>query len=69
MMIPLLHHGCVIVGIPYTEPALSTTRGGGTPYGASHVSGMQDDPQPSDDEVVLARALGRRVAGIAAKLA
>jgi len=69
MMIPLLHHGCVIVGIPYTEPALSTTRGGGTPYGASHVSGMQDDPQPSEDEVVLARALGRRVAAIAAKLA
>jgi NAD(P)H dehydrogenase (quinone) len=69
MMVPLLHHGCVIVGIPYTEAALSTTRGGGTPYGASHVSGMQDDPQPSDDEAMLARALGRRVAGIAAKLA
>jgi NAD(P)H dehydrogenase (quinone) len=69
MMLPLLHHGCVIVGIPYTEPALSTTRGGGTPYGASHVSGTQDDPQPSDDEAHLARALGRRVAQIAAKLA
>jgi NAD(P)H dehydrogenase (quinone) len=69
MMLPLLHHGCVIVGIPYTEPALSTTRGGGTPYGASHVSGMQDDPQPSDDEALLARVLGRRVAQIAAKLA
>ena len=69
MMLPLLHHGCVIVGIPYTEPALSTTRGGGTPYGASHVSGMQDDPQPSDDEALLARALGRRVAQVAAKLA
>jgi NAD(P)H dehydrogenase (quinone) len=69
MMLPLLHHGCVIVGIPYTEPALSTTRGGGTPYGASHVSGMQDDPRPSDDEALLARVLGRRVAQIAAKLA
>jgi NAD(P)H dehydrogenase (quinone) len=69
MMLPLLHHGCVIVGIPYTEPVLSTTRGGGTPYGASHVSGVQDDPQPSDDEAVLARALGRRVAQVAAKLA
>ena len=69
MMLPLLHHGCVIVGIPFTEPALNTTRSGGTPYGASHVSGMQDDPQPSDDEAVLARALGRRVASIAAKLA
>jgi NAD(P)H dehydrogenase (quinone) len=69
MMLPLLHHGCVIVGIPFTEPALNTTRGGGTPYGASHVSGLQDDPQPSDDEASLARALGRRVALIAAKLA
>ncbi len=69
MMIPLLHHGCLIVGIPFTEPALNTTRSGGTPYGASHVSGMSDDPHPSDDEAVLARALGRRVAQIAAKLA
>jgi NAD(P)H dehydrogenase (quinone) len=69
MMLPLLHHGCVIVGIPFTEPALNTTRGGGTPYGASHVSGPQDDPQPSDDEALLARALGRRIATIAAKLA
>ncbi|WP_407354257.1 NAD(P)H:quinone oxidoreductase [Luteimonas sp. R10] len=69
MMVPLLHHGCVLVGIPYTEPALSSTRGGGTPYGASHVSGNADDPQPSDDEAALARALGRRVAQLAAKLA
>jgi NAD(P)H dehydrogenase (quinone) len=69
MMLPLLHHGCVIVGIPFTEGPLNTTRGGGTPYGASHVSGLQDDPQPSDDEALLARALGRRVAAIAAKLA
>lgn len=69
MMVPLLHHGCVLVGIPYTEPALTATRGGGTPYGASHVSGTGDDPQPTDDEAVLARALGRRVASIAARLA
>ncbi|MFC3659806.1 NAD(P)H:quinone oxidoreductase [Luteimonas notoginsengisoli] len=69
MMLPLLHHGCVIAGIPFTEGPLNTTRGGGTPYGASHVSGLQDDPQPSDDEALLARALGRRVAAIAAKLA
>lgn len=69
MMLPLLHHGCVLVGIPYTEPALSSTRSGGTPYGASHVSGNDDDPQPSDDEAALARALGRRLATIAAKLA
>lgn len=69
MQIPLLHHGCVLVGIPYTEPALSTTRSGGTPYGASHLSGNNDDPQPTDDEAQLARALGRRLATIASKLA
>ena len=69
MMVPLLHHGCVLAGIPYTEPALSTTRGGGTPYGASHLAGNDDDPQPSDDEAHLARALGRRIAELAAKLA
>jgi len=69
MHLPLLHHGCLIVGIPYTEPLLSTTRGGGGPYGASHVAGREDDPQPSDDEAALARALGRRVADIARRLA
>lgn len=69
MMVPLLHHGCMIVGIPFTEKALNTTRTGGTPYGASHVAGLKDDPQPSDDEITLARALGRRVAQIAARLA
>ena len=68
MMVPLLHHGCVVAGIPYTERALTATRTGGTPYGASHVSGPQDDPQPSDDEAELARALGRRIASLAAKL-
>ncbi len=68
MMIPLLHHGCLVAGIPYTEAALHATRGGGTPYGASHVAGMQDDPQPSDDEALLARVLGRRIAQFAVKL-
>jgi NAD(P)H dehydrogenase (quinone) len=68
MMLPLLHHGCVVAGIPYTEPSLSTTRGGGTPYGASHVAGTADDPQPSDDEAQLARALGRRISQLAARL-
>ncbi len=68
MLLPLLHHGCVIAGIPYTEPVLSSTRSGGTPYGASHVAGLQDDPQPSDDEALLARALGRRIAQLAARL-
>jgi NAD(P)H dehydrogenase (quinone) len=69
MMLPLLHHGCVIAGIPYTEPLLSTTRGGGTPYGASHVAGTRDETQPSDDEAALARALGHRIAELAARLA
>ena len=69
MMLPLLHHGCVVAGIPFTEPGLNTTRTGGTPYGASHVAGLQDDPQPSDEEAQLARALGRRIAQLAAKLA
>ena len=62
MQVPLLHHGCLIVGIPFTEPLLSTTRSGGSPYGASHVAGGDNDPQLSDDEAALARALGRRVA-------
>ncbi len=69
MHVPLLHHGCVIVGIPFPDPLLSSTRSGGTPYGASHVAGAQDDPQPSDEEAALARALGRRLADIAARLA
>ena len=69
MMVPLLHHGCVIVGIPFSEPALSSTRTGGTPYGPSHVAGAQDDAQPSDDEAELARAFGRRLATLARRLA
>ena len=68
MMVPLLHHGMLVLGIPFTEPALNSTRTGGTPYGASHVSGSKDDPQPSEEEAELARALGRRVASLAAKL-
>ena len=68
MLVPLLHHGCVISGIPFTEAALNTTRSGGTPYGASHVAGGQDAPELSDDEAVLARALGRRIADLARRL-
>jgi NAD(P)H dehydrogenase (quinone) len=68
MLVPLLHHGCVIAGIPYSETALNTTRSGGTPYGASHVAGAKDDPQLTDDETALARALGRRVAQLALRL-
>ena len=69
MMLPLLHHGMVLVGLPFTESALSTTRSGGTPYGASHVAGSQDDPTTTDDEKQLARALGRRLADVARRLA
>ena len=68
MMIPLLHHGMVIVGLPYTEKALSETTAGGTPYGASHWSGADSDRAPDDHERTLARALGRRVASLAVKL-
>ena len=68
MMLPLLHHGMLLVGIPFTEAALNATQSGGTPYGASHVAGVDDDRPISDDERSLARALGRRVAGIAARL-
>lgn len=68
MQLPLLHHGCLLVGIPFTETLLSTTRTGGSPYGASHVAGGSDDPTLSDDESALARALGRRVADVARRL-
>lgn len=69
MMLPLLHHGCLLVGIPFTEAALSSTRMGGTPYGASHVAGQRDDATLSDDESALARAHGRRIALLASRLA
>ena len=67
MMLPLLHHGMYIVGLPYTESALRQTRSGGTPYGASHVAG-QDEPALTEDERTLAQALGRRVAALAVQL-
>ncbi len=69
MMLPLLHHGMYLVGIPYTEPALNQTRTGGTPYGASHVSLMAGTPAAlSDHEKTLAQVLGRRVATLAVTL-
>ena len=68
MMLPLLHHGMVIVGLPYTEPDLNTTRSGGTPYGATHVSGAANDRPIADEESRLAFALGKRLATIARKL-
>jgi NAD(P)H dehydrogenase (quinone) len=69
MMLPLLHHGMYIVGLPYTERALNETSGGGTPYGASHVAGPFDEPALTDHEKALAQALGRRVAELALRLA
>ncbi|HQW37417.1 MAG TPA: NAD(P)H:quinone oxidoreductase [Usitatibacteraceae bacterium] len=69
MMVPLLHHGMLVLGIPYTEPDLNTTRTGGTPYGASHVAGALGDQPVSDEERRLALALGRRLASVARKLA
>ena len=69
MAIPLLHHGMLITGIPYTEEALSSTTTGGSPYGASHVTWNRTADALSADEKSLALALGRRVATIASKLA
>ncbi len=68
MMNPLLHHGMLIVGLPYSEKSLSKTVTGGTPYGATHVAGNNNQNAISDDEKTLSIALGKRVASIAKKL-
>ena len=68
MMLPLLHHGMLIVGMPYTQPELNATRTGGTPYGASHFAGIADDQPVSDAERTLCVAQGRRLAEIALQL-
>jgi NAD(P)H dehydrogenase (quinone) len=68
MMLPLLHHGMYIVGLPFTERGVNVTRTGGTPYGASHVAGASEAPTLSEDERALAHALGRRVASLAVRL-
>lgn len=68
MMLPLLHHGMLIVGLPYSEPALSRTQSGGTPYGPSHLAGKDSDRALDADEAALCRALGQRVADIAKRL-
>jgi NAD(P)H dehydrogenase (quinone) len=70
MSIPLLHHGMMILGVPFTERAINQTRTGGTPYGATHVAGMASQPATlSKDEIEIATALGKRVADVAATLA
>jgi NAD(P)H dehydrogenase (quinone) len=68
MMLPLLHHGMVILGLPYSEAELGTTQSGGTPYGASHVAGLANDQSISEDERKLCMALGKRLAQTALKL-
>jgi NAD(P)H dehydrogenase (quinone) len=68
MMLPLLHHGMLIVGLPYTEASLMTTTTGGSPYGATHWSGVKGDQLVSDDTRALAIALGKRLAQTARKL-
>ena len=68
MALPLLHHGMVLVGIPYSENALSTTRGGGGPYGASHFAPDADQTGTTPDEARIAQHLGRRVAEAALRL-
>jgi len=68
MMLPLLHHGMLIVGVPYSEPELMSTRSGGTPYGPSHVAGANADQPISEDERRLCIALGTRLAETARKL-
>ena len=69
MMLPLLHHGMLIIGLPYSEPELGTTQSGGTPYGASHVAGLAGNQPITDAEKKLCIAQGRRLAQTALKLA
>jgi NAD(P)H dehydrogenase (quinone) len=68
MMLPLLHHGMLLLGLPYTQAELMTTASGGTPYGASHWSGITGSQVISEESKVLAVALGRRLAQTACKL-
>ena len=68
MMLPLLHHGMLIVGLPYSQTELTSTTSGGTPYGASHVAGPAADRPLTEDEKKLCLALGQRLAAVAAKL-
>ena len=68
MMLPLLHHGMMILGVPYTEPALVSTQTGGTPYGASHLAGADNTNPISEDEKKIALFLGKRLAEVTLKL-
>ena len=68
MMLPLLHHGMLIMGVPYSEPALLTTQSGGTPYGASHVAGAESNIRITDEEKQICMTLGARLGNTALKL-
>lgn len=68
LALPLLHHGMLLVGVPYDEPALHATKTGGTPYGASHVAGMTNSPELSSEERKICQTLGKRLATLASKL-
>ena len=68
MMLPLFHHGMVVMGLPYTIPELTTTQEGGTPYGATHVAGVESSKPLSDTEVILAKRLGQGLATMVLKL-
>ena len=68
MMLPLLHHGMVLAGVPYTEAELMDTQTGGTPYGVSHFAGKQSNLPLSQDEVALCQAQGQRIAALAKRL-
>ena len=68
MMLPLLHHGMLVMGLPYTQPELNATRAGGTPYGASHFAGLGDDQPVAGEERALCIAQGKRIAELALRL-
>ncbi|MEO5573592.1 MAG: NAD(P)H-quinone oxidoreductase, partial [Gammaproteobacteria bacterium] len=68
MMLPLLHHGMLLMGVPYSEPDLTSTKSGGTPYGPSHLAGADSKLPITEEEKRLCRALGKRLAEVARKL-
>lgn len=68
MMLPLLHHGMTVMGLPYTDAKLNTTLTGGTPYGVTHLAGLDNQIAHSEEEVILAKSMGRRIATHAIKL-
>lgn len=68
MALPLLHHGMLLMGVPYSEPALNKTQTGGSPYGATHVSGLQSSTKLSEDENTICKTLGKRLAMMSKQL-